>query len=409
MRNTNKKLRDEGKCIYTPPLGYLSEGSSSKPLDPERAPLVKRIFELYATGEWSFSTLAQWANNNGLTTRPGRRKRTKIEKLQGVDLADLPKLSRPITEASIFNMLNNPFYIGKLIHKGELLDSKVHQPLIDLATYYKVQAALKRKAVTIHYPNLEFYTYRGLVKCGTCRHTYSPYTQKGITYYRSQCDKTCPNSLKNFNERFITKKVQEILDRVHFTDLEINDIETNAYKSLDAITVRRNKQADDIRLQKNKALENLDYLKKDKLTLLRTGAFTAAEIIQEEGRLQTLLAEYEEKIASFSMSTKAMLEYVISYSELIKHIAFYFGEGLDTEKRDIVIQAFSELFIENGELKYVATEAYQALLERFDASKTQSCSEDYVILEVERIYHLALKATPMLNKILNKSPFLKAA
>ena len=30
------------------PAGYLHHGSDNKPFDPERAPIVKRIFELYA-------------------------------------------------------------------------------------------------------------------------------------------------------------------------------------------------------------------------------------------------------------------------------------------------------------------------------------------------------------------------
>lgn len=409
VRNTNNKLRSEGQCIYTPPLGYLSEGSGSKPFDSERAYLVKRIFELYATGEWSFSTLAAWANKQGLTTKPCRRKRTKAEKLQGVELKEIPKSSRPITEASIWHILSNPFYIGKIVHKGELFDSKVHQPLVDLATYYKVQSVLKKKAVKVHYPELAFFTYRGLVKCGTCKRGYSPYIQKGITYYRSRCQKGCTNPIKNINDKFITEKIKDILNRIHFTEPEIAAIEANAWQELDKLTDRRNKQVEDLKLQKNKALENLDYLTKDKLNLLRTKVFTAEQIIEEEGRLTALLADYEEKIKEFSISTKAMLEYVISFSELVKHTAFYFGYGLDTEKRDIVLQVFTELYIENGELKYTAAEAYNALLMRYDASNTLSCGEDYVVLEVGRIYHLALKAIPALKQILDRSILPRAA
>ena len=375
VRNTNKKLRGEGKCIYNPPLGYLSEGSNSKPFDPERAPIVKRIFELYATGEWSFSTLAQWANRNGLTTKACRRKRTKAEKLQGLQLSEIPKSTRNITEASIFNMLSNPFYIGKIRHDGEILDSKVHQPLIDLATYYKVQATLKRKTVSVHYPNFEFYTYRGLVKCGLCGRAYSPYTQKGISYYRSQCQKkNCINQLKNINDKFLTQKVQEILDRIHFTEQEKIDIENNAWKEIDKLTDGRNLQVEELHHQVTKTIENLDYLEKDKLNLLRTGVFTPAQIIAEEGRLNLLLSELQEKMNSLSVSSKAMLEYIISFSELVKNASAYFEHALDSEKRDIVLQVFSELYIENGELEYVATDAYNALLGRFDTSKTQSCS-----------------------------------
>lgn len=62
-----KKLHLEGRCTYAAPIGYLNEGSLNKPFDPVRAPLIRRIFELYATGEWSFVQLAKWANEQGLT------------------------------------------------------------------------------------------------------------------------------------------------------------------------------------------------------------------------------------------------------------------------------------------------------------------------------------------------------
>ena len=54
VHNAYDKLHAEGRCTYAAPIGYLDAGSDSKPFDPERAPIVKRIFELYATGEWSF-------------------------------------------------------------------------------------------------------------------------------------------------------------------------------------------------------------------------------------------------------------------------------------------------------------------------------------------------------------------
>jgi len=77
VKNAQRKLRIEGRCLYFTPIGYLDKGSDNKPLDPERAPIVKRVFELYSTGDWSFAQLGKWAAKQGLTTKPVRRKRTK--------------------------------------------------------------------------------------------------------------------------------------------------------------------------------------------------------------------------------------------------------------------------------------------------------------------------------------------
>lgn len=401
VRNTNRKLRAEGKCIYSPALGYLSEGSGHKPFDPERAPLIKRIFELYATGEWSIAGLVDWAACNGLTMKPARRRRTPTEKLHGVQLAEIPKFTRPITASTIWNILRNPFYIGKIKHKNQLFDSKAHQPLIDLSTFYKVQAILKEKAVKVYYPQFPFFTYRGLVKCGVCKRMYSPYEQKGISYYRTQCVKNCPNTVKNINDKFITKKVVEVLNQIHFTDDEKRQIEANAWKELHALNNGKAKQIEDLQYQKSKAVSNLEYLKSDKLNLLRTGVFSAAQLIEEEGRLNTVIAEYSEKIEKLSVSYKMMSEFVVSFSELTKHTAAYFEQALDSEKRDIVLQVFSELYIESGELKYEAKEGYRELLQRSTAHSIQSCSEDCSVLELENIYTAVMQANSAFRAFLS--------
>ncbi len=51
----------------------------NKPFDPVRYEKVREIFELYATGEWTYADLARWSNKEGLTTVPMRRRRTKEE------------------------------------------------------------------------------------------------------------------------------------------------------------------------------------------------------------------------------------------------------------------------------------------------------------------------------------------
>jgi site-specific DNA recombinase len=150
-----EKLQGEGKCTYLSPLGYLDYGSANKPLDEERAHHVKRIFELYAEGDWSFEQLAKWANKQGLTSKPTRKTRSRKEMLAGESNFH-PKVSRAITHKSIEHILKNPFYIGKLIVRGEVI-SGIHQPLISVSLFNKVQQVLKERNVTIHYVDKEFF------------------------------------------------------------------------------------------------------------------------------------------------------------------------------------------------------------------------------------------------------------
>jgi DNA invertase Pin-like site-specific DNA recombinase len=401
--NTTNKLRAEGKCTYRAPIGYFDNGSEQKPFDPERAPLVKEIFQRYATGEWSFATLAQWSGQQGLTTKPFRRHRTETERLAGTGLDTIPKLARPVTGKTIENILKNPFYIGKNRHGNEWIDSIAHQPLIDKGLFLKVQAMLRKKTTSVHYPELTFITYRGLLRCTYCKRSYAPYEQKGIIYYRSKCKPDCPNTAKNINEAFITKKIQAVMNKIAFTADELAEIEKEAFTELNKVTTRRNLELADLYGQLKKAMDDLDYLAKEKLSLLRNQIMTGEQILDEESRLNAFIEDIRARIEANAESSQEMLKYIITFSDLVKNAALYFEHALDTEKRDLATQVFTELFLGDRNLKYTPKQGYDALLARFDSKNCLLGSPSYLFTELTTIYRLvkaemsALKDTSFLK------------
>lgn len=386
VKNTAAKLRSEGRCIYISPIGYLDEGSNSKPFDPERAPIVKKIFEQYGTGGWSYTSLAAWANQQGLTTKPVRRKRTRKEKLQGIPIESMPKLSRPVTAKTIENILNNPFYIGKNINEGQWIDSVAHQPLIDAGLFLKVRYMQSQRTTAVRYPHLEFATFRGLVKCKQCERVFSPYVQRGITYYRSKCKTGCTSSIKNINEEFITREIQKILLMISFSNEEIAQVSIQAEAELANVSQRRNSELEDLQGRLKKAMADLDYLLKERITLLRTGIMTVEILTTEEVRIRQEIDDLQAKIQANSISSKAMLDYVITFSKLIENRGKYFQYALDTEKRDLAQKAFTELYFIDGRLEFTAKEGFEALFARYYDPVWSSGSPDYLFSNIEAIY-----------------------
>jgi site-specific DNA recombinase len=400
VKNTASKLRADGKCIYLAPIGYLNEGSSKKSLDSERAPIIKQLFELYATGKWSYTTLAYWAKERGLTTRPFRRKRTKEERLSGVSLADLPKVSRPISAKSIEHILTNPFYIGKIVYKGTWFDSKAHQPLIDTGLFLKVKSIQAQKKTTIRYPELSFYLYRGLVRCASCKRVYSPYLKKGHTYYTCRCAKGCLNSQRTVSEASITKKIKELFSTAFFSNEELRQLDVLAERDFERAYQLRNTEGQEIYRKLHKLGEDLDYLKTEKLSLLRTGAMTAEDIISEEARLIEEINNYKDTLSNSNASFQDMIAVVVKHSELIKHISMYFDHILDNEKRAIVASVFTELFFEPNKLKYVENKCYSSFFSNRLTKIWQSGGVDYVNLELPKISALAKQETKKLEEII---------
>jgi site-specific DNA recombinase len=69
-----------GGSVGKAPIGYLNarenfEGREVRTVvpDPERAPLVRMAFELYATGSYGFHALVELLTNAGLRTKPTKR------------------------------------------------------------------------------------------------------------------------------------------------------------------------------------------------------------------------------------------------------------------------------------------------------------------------------------------------
>lgn len=155
VTNTTRKMRAEGICTYRAPIGYLNTGNPRhKPFDLERAPLIKQLFEKYADGTWTLSDLARWANENGLTARPSRRKRTEQEMLSDDEIV-IEAVSRPLTFNHIHKILTNLFYIGKVFGNDKTwIKSSSHEALVDDDLFFRVQGLLRaKKSVPTIKPN----------------------------------------------------------------------------------------------------------------------------------------------------------------------------------------------------------------------------------------------------------------
>ena len=120
-----KAALELGRWVFLAPIGYLNAPRSiGKSLihDPERAPLVRRAFEDYASGRFTKEQLLKHVRTWGLTNRRGR----------------------PLTSQAIGVLLRNQLYAG-IVHvpeygvRGKRGD---FEPLISEELFYRVQAIL---------------------------------------------------------------------------------------------------------------------------------------------------------------------------------------------------------------------------------------------------------------------------
>ncbi len=183
----------QGLYPFYAPIGYLDNGGGKvKTLDPRRAPLVKRAFELYGSRRYSLRPLHAELKRRGLTNRKGGS----------------------LTLSGLGTMLENPFYTGIIhIKRTGMTYKGVHERLISPSLFQRVQDIKSGKSgpkVTRH-----DHTYRGLFRCGHCTGPMVPELQKGHVYYRCPA-KACPT--KTVREENLATAIEDCLARSQLTE-----------------------------------------------------------------------------------------------------------------------------------------------------------------------------------------------
>jgi len=245
----------EGWQPTPPPIGYRSVGGEKERKtcepDPYVAPIIRELFELYATGNYSIIQMQDWLATKNITSKHGT----------------------PLGHSVINTILTNPFYYGWIRWHGEGKYGK-HQPIITKELFDTCQYVLAKHRGFLIRKRVHMFLLRGFVYCAECgqRYTaewhYNPHKLKNrggkIAYYH--CPKYerngCPapyveavnletqveEEIKKmqFNKEFIRAvifKTREIIEN-NRRDLSLKKVGIINKKS--ALELRRNKLEDSL-------------------------------------------------------------------------------------------------------------------------------------------------------------------
>ena len=119
-------------------------------IDPDRAPLIRWVFDTYAKGEHTVPDLLAEATTRGLTT-----------------VATPKRSSGPVGRSTFFKLLRNPYYIGQVRYQGALHPG-AHEPIVDAETWQQVQTLLDTRATAGERRRKHDHYLKGTLYCGTC-------------------------------------------------------------------------------------------------------------------------------------------------------------------------------------------------------------------------------------------------
>jgi len=160
-KNVKRGLKTKVENGWYPgvaPLGYLNHdnkqtGEKTLVKDPERFPLIRRMWDLMLTGLYTPPKILEIANKKwNFRTRQTR-------KLGG----------KPLSRSRVYEMFTNHFYYGSFEYpkgSGRHYQGK-HEPVVTQAEYLRVQTLLHRNGSPR--PRLQtLFAFTGLIRCGQC-------------------------------------------------------------------------------------------------------------------------------------------------------------------------------------------------------------------------------------------------
>ena len=189
-RGHRAKLR-KGIWPSFAPLGYVNNHKTRDvDLDTEKAPLVRKGFELYAAGKYTLKQIARVLKDLGLRSYKGN----------------------VLAVSCVQRILKSTFYYGIFEFKGETHQGS-HEPLISKKLFDKCQEVMKDRGHIKTRKAENTFPFRGLLTCGECSCMITAETQKGHNYYRCTKKKSAC-SQKYVREEVLTEQVKSFLQKV---------------------------------------------------------------------------------------------------------------------------------------------------------------------------------------------------
>jgi site-specific DNA recombinase len=226
VRKGMREKAEQGIYPSRPPIGYTNNKlERTIEIDPKKAPLARRIYEMYASGDSSLSSV---------------QKAIQVEFGQWMAKGYLERL------------LKNPFFVGLFIWEGKTYTG-THTPLISVDQFEQVQSVF-RGHNRPKYRKHEF-AFRGLLTCAydhclvTAEIKKSKYIYYRCTQYRGKC------ALPYFREEELGDRLGQILKDIYVPDEVLANLQSS-------LLLDKNSQESAYNQQKGRLQERLALLRR---------------------------------------------------------------------------------------------------------------------------------------------------
>ena len=339
-RGLRQKIRN-GVWPGWAPVGYINNPKTRGiDIDPEKSRLVKKVFELYATGNYPLHSLANWCIKHNLKGNKNNK----------------------ISVSSLQKILQNIFYIGLMKFKGEVFEA-THEPLISKKLFDTCQEVMakrgKKKDIRKHH-----FAFLGLLKCALCGCAITAEIQKGHHYYHCTKKKGPCQEKHYLREETLTEQIKNFLQKVSLSSQDTEKVLAELEKDEERAKEDAKTSVQNLKTELTQIEAKLEKL----LDAYLGEVISADDYKARKENLVTKKVELGEKIRDFEQNGLSWLEpareLVLSLNQAAKLIGSESKEEMTTFLKTIG----SNHVLENRQFVFAPKIQYKLVAERSEAN-----------------------------------------
>jgi len=347
-RKGMQEKAEQGIWPTKSPLGYRNvagpDGKKIIATDRAVAPIVSKLFEWYATDQYSLKEVAQKARDAGFIYR---------------------RTGAKVPTSAVHTILRNRLYTGQFEWNGKLIQGR-HQPLVSVELWDRVQGILDGRNATKAKRGKHDFAFSGLIACVKCGCSVvgeikkQRYVYYHCTGYADKCRGSPASCRRRYvREEVLEQKFTELLGRLRFDDEVLDWVRESLHGS--QADERREHEEAIRRLQaEHKRLgDRINAMYLDKLDGRVDAAFFDKMSTQWREEQNCCLRE----IARHESAEQSYMEEGVQILELARNAQKLFEQQEPREKRHLLNFVLSNCTWEDGELVATFRQPFDLLAE----------------------------------------------
>ena len=352
---TKKGLLEKAEQAIYPsyaPLGYRNVvGANGKKIiepDPDVASIIIKIFEWYATGNYTLEEVTQKATAAGLVSR-GKK--------------------GAVSKSNIHKLLRKRIYTGDFDWNGKTYRGS-HQPLITCELFEHVQQILDARFEGKHRKVIHDFAFSGLIRCGHCGCSLLSEIKKGryVYYHCSGYKGKCPEPYTR--EEVLENCFSDILRDLVFDDDVMKWVTEALRQSHEDEKRFRDQSISRLQAEYTKLQNRLDKIYEDKVDGVISAEFFERKSREWFAEQSKLLRQIEEHQAA----NQTYITEGVRLLEVARRAYGLFQKQPPREKRRLLNFVVSNSSWKGGELTATFRQPFDMLAVANSAWKTKKAA-----------------------------------